>query len=312
MMIKEPVVNRLAGSASRSRGLLPATTLVVLGIVSWAFHAPARAQGPAIKLDVSAAKGDLVSPTFEGWYTVAGTTYGLFGYFNRNLEQVVEVPVGPNNKIEPGPIDQGQPTRFFTGQQFGVFAVALSSDRSKPTVIWTLTANGKTFSIPASLDPLYLIQPQRDDAGTYPGNTPPTIKFDPAGQTAQGPAGITVSRSAVVSRPLALDAWVTDDGLPPAPGAKGPAPALRGSPGGRPRRGSGLAVSWSVYRGPGEVTFSNPMPSLEDGRANTTATFSAPGEYIVRLLAQDSQTGNKCCWTNGYVKVSVQAADGAR
>ncbi len=285
--------------------------LVVLGTVSWAFNPGARAQAPAIKFDVSAAKGDLVSPTFEGWYSVGGMTYGLFGYFNRNLEEVVNVPVGLHNKMEPGPIDQGQPTRFFPGQQVGVFAVAVPNDRAKANVTWTLTANGRTFSIPVTLDPLYLIQPQRDDAGTYPGNTPPTIKFDPSGQSAQGPAGLTVSRSATVSRPLTLEVWVTDDGLPPQPGAKGPAPALRGSPGGRPRRG-GWSPSWTVYRGSGEVSFSNPTPPVQEGRTITTATFGAPGEYMVRFLAQDSQTGNKCCWTNGYVKVFVQAADSLR
>ena len=294
-----------------SKVRLRATMLLVLGAASWAFNPGARAQAPAIKLDVVASKGDLVSPTFEGWYTAGGKTYGLFGYFNRNLQEVVNVPVGPNNKMEPGPIDQGQPTRFFPGQHFGVFAVAVPDDRSKAGVTWTLTANGKTFSIPLTLDPLYLIQPQRDEAGTFPGNTPPTIKFDPAGQSAQGPAGLTVSRSAAVSRPLPLDAWVTDDGLPPPPGGKGPTPALRGSPAGRARRG-GLTVSWSVYRGPGEVSFSEQTPSIEGGRAATMATFNAPGEYIVRLLAQDSVTGNKCCWTNGYVKVVVQAADGNR
>jgi len=63
-----------------------------------------------------------------------------------------------------------------------------------------------------------------------------------------------------------------------------------------------------VYRGAGEVRFSNPAPPVEGGKAHTTATFSTPGDYVLRFLAQDSQTGNKCCWTNGYVKVSVQPA----
>ena len=98
---------------------------------------------------------------------------------------------------------------------YGVFAVALPKDQPKTEVTWTLTANGQTLSIPASLDPLYLISPQRETGTAYPGNTPPVLKFDPTGPSAQGPHGIVASRTATVSRPLTLDVWVTDDGLPP-------------------------------------------------------------------------------------------------
>ena len=281
---------------------------VAMGTVSWRFDARLRAQAqvPAIKLDVVATKGLQVSPIYEGWYRVGSTRYALFGYFNRNTQEIVNVPVGPDNAVTPGPMDQGQPTRFFPGPQVGVFAVAVPDSASKTEVTWTLAVNGYKYSIPAFLDPLYLIQPQRDDAGTYPGNTPPVVKLDATGQSAQGPAGVTTSRSAVVSQPLSLDVWVTDDGLPPLPGAKGPTPALRGTPGGRGRR-QGLTVSWNVHRGPGEVKFGNPTPPVEGGKAVTTATFSTPGEYMLRFLAEDSRTGNKCCWTNGYVKVAVQA-----
>ena len=145
--------------------------LVILAVVAtaavpWLFGLGLGAQVPAIKLDVLAAKGLQVSPTFEGWYRVGATRYALFGYFNRNLEEIVNVPVGPDNEVTPGAADQGQPTRFFPGQHFGVFAVAVPG--AKTEVTWTLTANGHKFSIPATLDPLYLIQPQRDDAGTVP------------------------------------------------------------------------------------------------------------------------------------------------
>jgi hypothetical protein len=262
---------------------------------------------PTIKLDVQAARGLQVSPVYDGWYRIGTTTYALFGYYNRNLEEVVNVPVGPDNRMSPGPTDQGQPTRFFPGPHIGVFALAVPDAGSKTEVTWTLAANGYTFTIPAFLDPLYLVQPQRDEAGTYPGNTPPTVKFDPRGESAQGPLGLITTRSAVVSQPLALEVWVTDDGLPPSPGERGPTPALRGTPGGRGRR-QGLEVSWSVYRGPGGVTFSDPTPSIEGGKAQATAVFSTAGEYVLRVLAEDSRSGTKCCWTNGYVKVAVQAA----
>jgi hypothetical protein len=297
------MVRREAHVAVAQRGI----ALVAIGTASWLFTLGLRAQAPvpSVKLDVVAARGLQVSPVYEGWYQIGAARYALFGYFNRNLEEIVNVPVGPDNAVTPGPMDQGQPTRFFPGQHFGVFAVAVPGEKTEVT--WTLAANGYKFSIPAFLDPLYLVQPQRDEAGTYPGNTPPTVKFDPAGQSAQGPFGVATSRAAVVSQPLVLDVWVTDDGLPPPPGVKGAAPALRGTPGGRGRR-QGLMVSWIVHRGPGAVTFSNPTPPVEGGKAVTTATFSTAGEYMLRVLAEDSRTGNKCCWTNGYVKVAVRDA----
>ena len=79
-----------------------------------------RAQIPAVKFDVRAAKGLLVSPVYEGWYEVDGTKYALFGYSNRNLEEIVDIPIGPHNHVAPGPADQGQPTRFFPGMYYGV------------------------------------------------------------------------------------------------------------------------------------------------------------------------------------------------
>jgi len=59
------------------------------------------------------------------------------------------------------------------------------------------------------------------------------------------------------------------------------------------------------------VTFENARPAvaMEDGKASTTAKFSAPGDYIIRLQANDASGdgggGFQCCWTNLHVKVTV-------
>ena len=50
---------------------------------------------------------------------------------------------------------------------------------------------------------------------------------------------------------------------------------------------------------------------LQQGEMVTaTATFSAPGEYLLRVQANDESGegggGFQCCWTNTYVKVTVQ------
>ena len=44
----------------------------------------------------------------------------------------------------------------------------------------------------------------------------------------------------------------------------------------------------------------------------TTATFAAPGEYILRVEAND-ETGEggggfQCCWTSAHVRVTVRPA----
>jgi hypothetical protein len=60
------------------------------------------------------------------------------------------------------------------------------------------------------------------------------------------------------------------------------------------------------------VSFSNSSPPVErgDGKAVTTATFSLPGEYLLRVRANDASgvasAGHaQCCWTNGFVPVTV-------
>ena len=59
------------------------------------------------------SRGQSVSPAYEGWWQNADGTYTLFfGYMNSNWEEQLDVPVGPDNNIEPGGPDQGQPTWF--------------------------------------------------------------------------------------------------------------------------------------------------------------------------------------------------------
>src|SRR5882757_111334 len=76
---------------------------------------PAWAQRLAAEPAHSAGQG--VTPAFEGWFNNPdGTKSIMVGYYNRNLKQVVDIPIGPDNKIEPGNPDQGQPTHFLIGR----------------------------------------------------------------------------------------------------------------------------------------------------------------------------------------------------
>ncbi len=52
-----------------------------------------------------------------------------------------------------------------------------------------------------------------------------------------------------------------------------------------------------------------PVPT-QGAQISATATFSDPGEYMLRVQANDESGegggGFQCCWTNAYVKVTVQ------
>ena len=49
----------------------------------------------------------------------------------------------------------------------------------------------------------------------------------------------------------------------------------------------GLAVTWTHWRGPGEITFEPMNVLVQDGKASTKASFSKPGTYVVRAYADD-------------------------
>src|SRR5262245_20194527 len=64
------------------------------------------------------ARGQDVSPTFDGWEQNADGSYTLyFGYFNRNAEEEFDVPVGPANNFDPGG-DRDQPTHFYASRKW--------------------------------------------------------------------------------------------------------------------------------------------------------------------------------------------------
>jgi hypothetical protein len=251
--------------------------------------------------------GQSVTAAFEGWFANPDGSFNmLFGYLNRNAKQELDIPIGPENKIEPGPPDQGQPTHFLNGRQWGVFTVTVPKDFGKKKLIWTLTANGATTSIPAHLDPLWEVAPFKDATD----NTPPFIGFSDKGPFVPGPRGSSNSVSTTLPNPATLTVFVADDANVNAGATRPRTPAV--------------TLAWSKFRGPGTVTFANDKPAVEtaqfaappkttfQGKATTTATFSEPGEYVLRVVANDwsgdGGRGFQCCWSNAQVKVSVKAA----
>jgi hypothetical protein len=201
---------------------------------------------------------------------------------------------------------------------------------------WTIVANGLTNTITLHTQPDYIVEPFMDAANK---NTPPVVKFQPTGATFTGaPNGIAEKYTATAGAPLVLTAWASDEGPkinipePRGRGRGGRGAAAGDAPAGRGAAPAGaranipaefqpappLSLTWSVYRGPGSVKFDNPKPSIDrdnGGKAVANATFSAPGDYILRLQGNDSTGegggGFQCCWTNALVAVSVGPATSA-
>jgi hypothetical protein len=252
-----------------------------------------------------------VYPAFEGWYQNQDGSYTLLiGYYNRNKKQILDVPIGPQNRIEPGGPDQGQPTHFLVGRGWGTTAIKVPKDFGTKKLTWTLTTNGKTVSIPFGLTKGYQIEPFLDAAM---GNKPPTFKFEPDSPSLTGPPQALAQAfavSGVAGEAVPLTVWITDDGHE-EPGAGGgggsAAPAGAQAPPARPR----LSVTMSKFRGPGDVKFDDATPTIgKDGKATANATFSLPGEYFIRVEGNDSSGvgggGFQCCWSTVYFKVNVK------
>jgi hypothetical protein len=260
----------------------------------------------SLPMEPAHESGQSITGAFEGWFPNSDGTFSiLVGYYNRNAKQVIDIPPGPNNKIEPGGPDMGQPTHFLTGRQWGVFTIVVPKNFGDKRFTWTITANGKTTQIPLDINTLWEVSPFIEASG----NTPPFIGFSESGPFVNGPKGQTTTLTDTIPEPLPLNVWLADDAKsPPGLGGRG--------------RGSAVTIAWSKFRGPGEVKFEKERPAVEKaefkapqgteftGKASTTATFTDPGDYILKIVANDSSgdggRGFQCCWSNAYVKVTVK------
>jgi hypothetical protein len=270
-------------------------------------------QAPVLPYEPPKQFGASITGAFEGWFdNQDGSHNFLVGYLNRNLKQTQDVPIGPNNRIEPGGPDMGQPTHFEPMRRTGVFIVTVPKTFSPDQKLtWTLTVNGQTTQIPLRLHQDYTVNPFADVAV---GNTPPILRLaETGGEALQGPVALlskAPTLSASVGTPLPIPAWVDDDGRYSS-GSNAPVRDGR----------SPVELHWSKYRGPAAVTFAPIKPKLEvsrggkvdepfSARGTTSVTFTAPGEYALHLLATDYSgeggNGEVCCWTNAYVKVTVK------
>jgi hypothetical protein len=276
----------------------PLVVALVVSVRSGSAQTPS--QLPTAIPQTKFASGQNVVPYFEGWIKNADGSFDLvFGYFNRNWEQSLVIPVGQDNRVEIdnpegkgtatanlGNVDRGQPTFFLPRRQGWVYRVRVPANFGKQVMRWTIKSNDKTETAYGELLPVEEITERiiMTRGNLNPGdddpNKPPTVSIAPV--------------DAATTSEATLVATVTDDGLPKPRVAiqrTQAADATRiqqqtNSVATAQRRG--LNVTWMQLRGPARIAFGASGATLvADGKASTSARFPLPGTYVVRAIAND-------------------------
>jgi hypothetical protein len=276
-------------------------TLAAVPVLAVVMPSAPKAQGNPEPLGFKFNTGQTVQPIFEGWgYNQDGAISMYFGYINRNFVETPTIPVGTENRFEPGDQDRGQPTFFNTRIHRMAFGVPVPKDWGRKELVWSVAIHGVTQKAVGWLQPEWQIDPvyfgkERNQESLK--NKPPTLALDPQ-------ASVTLPNT------LTLTAAVTDDGLPvPKKGPRKAAvgqetpPTLKPDPDqpeiflnlpqvarGRGRGADqGLVVNWALWRGPASATFEAATTPVKDGKAIAKISFSKPGTYVVRGSANDGE-----------------------
>jgi len=305
------------------KSFIVATAFGALTVVSSGVMAQA-ADGRFLSL--TPPEGLPVIPVMEGWVANKdGTASFSMGFLNKN-KVGVDIPLGPNNYIEPAKYDGQQPTYFPPGRGAGSFAITVPADEINQDIWWYLTTgDGEMLKIPGrygeSAYELDFIRPRPA------GSMQPLVGFGEDGAQAAGLTALMGAHEGTVTvgQQIELAVNVSD-------------PSMRDTSDPRFKDPFPVGVHFNKYQGPGAIEFarheSTPEPvnpytednprfrfyrapganevSVEGGIgiARVYATFNAPGEYVVIVKAEnfrapDSQEGDQCCWTNVYQKVTV-------
>lgn len=266
--------------------------------------AVASAGGVLSAQSLSYSRGQNVSPAYEGWEEAAdGSRTFVFGYMNRNWEEEVDVPIGPDNSFNLGVADLGQPTRFLPRRNRFIFRVPVPKNfTEKDELIWTLTTKGKTERAYATTRIDYKIDDvviASETGALGAGSSSPEIRANKAPTVVVQGAKELQAR---VGQPLTIVTLVTDDGIPQPrlPGLSGAAVSNAGSRRDTLREGRpdsenrqrvnriwappfrstvgknvGLHHKWFVYRGTGKVNFSPEQTmSWEDTRTGANSPWA--------------------------------------
>ncbi len=210
-----------------------------------------------------------------------------------------------------GSLDRGQPTYFYPRRQQFVFGIQVQENFVGKELVWSVTHNGETRTAVGTLERENIWAVDEGVWGANRGrgtsgrteieyaNQPPAIRM----------VGVEGQLSTTIGRPLMLRVFASDDGLP-GPYDRERRRAMESLPNNLPTVGggigrnspksqsmvnyvaadeTGLALTWLVYRAPGQVIFESSGAPLEvtGEEKMTTATFTQPGTYVLRAYADD-------------------------
>ena len=303
--------------------LRPLRTLRFVGL-ALAVYSTVSAQS------LSYTKGQNVAPAYEGWENGAdGAKYFVFGYMNRNWEEEIDVPVGPENGFNIGgdrgrgapglsdrgtgapglSNDQGQPTHFLPRRNRFIFKVKVPANfTEKDELIWTLTTHGKTEKAFATLRPDYIL----DDvvkasetgalgAGTSSpevrSNKPPVLRIVEAN-----------TRNVKAWQAVPLVSEVKDDGIPKRRGAGSGAAVRATGAGGQTGDSTGALLARAASGPPVRITVGKNVGLhvtwfLYRGPAGGTVTFDPP-----QIKAwEDTRAGANSPWAPIWLAPPIPA-----
>ena len=246
---------------------------ILLGAGMLAAGVPSAAQTPPYAERIS--RGRDVTPAYEGWRRNPDGTFTMyFGYMNRNYEEELDIPIGPDNNVDPGG-DRRQPTHFYPRRNRFLFTVVVPKDWGlEKKVVWSLTSRGKTNVAKGWLQAEWEINDESVMMNTGGGadlqNKPPVI-------TGPGPQTVGLQNA------VTLTAVARDDGRPNPK-------RVAVDPEGNPVGGQGLSLRWIHYRGPAGVTLDPATTAVgyeKPIESTTTVRFKSAGVYVLRAIASD-------------------------
>ncbi|MGQ0735740.1 MAG: hypothetical protein ACT4QD_19060, partial [Acidobacteriota bacterium] len=271
--------------------------------------APARPGGSqeVYVNSVRYSRGQSIQPVFEGWTRNPDGSFDMwFGYLNRNYEERLNIPAGPDNGFNGE--DMGQPEFFETRRQQFAFKVTVPATFPKDRdLVWTVKANGVTLRAFGSLWPVWEV-----DQNTISANrgARTAVDFDEPPNEAPRVVNPPAPQKAAVGTPLSLTLSIEDDGNPKPRADRGARVAgIKGAEAkpAEPPLNQSLRVSWIQWRGPGIASFEPRVVRVADGKATTTIEFDKPGRYVLRAYAEDARIH-----TPHDVEVIVAAAPSQR
>lgn len=298
-----------------SAALIGASVSTPVGAQQWEEKIP----GNAGEWNVQALRpeGQPVIPIFDGWHAESDGTASLcLGYFNLNFDEALEIPIGPNNYIEPERFNGMQPTYFNPvplqarnkQRHYCVFSINVPQGMEEP-IVWHLRRDFKDYSVPASpksheygVEDIFFASDRAERGGSM---APWVMFIEPTGSAefiGKGRrGGVRIGPvSTRVGEPLPLTITARQ---PRVEEFAELAPYEGGE--------RTFEATWQKYSGPadkvGLVTFSDNYLELGpvEGVASTAATFHESGDYVLLVQVLGGGYDNQCCWTNGYVEVSV-------